>query len=192
MVNTYRLVNPHIEGNFNSKIKANNSKEAGNIFYKNLSEHFNNSVPKFHFTIQKGSSGDGKYYHFEVKELRSKNEVSYNVLPMKLSSDVESMESFKSRLDNFKAKFNQDQDGGKKHKKSHKIDSDKSDKSDDSDSSDWDASSDEFYRRAKSYQPVNQPIYYWWYDPYLYNLNSIYIPTFYSYVTPYIELNLKL
>ena len=48
MVNSYVLVNPHIEGNFKSKIKAKNSNEAANIFYKNLSEHFNNFVPKFH------------------------------------------------------------------------------------------------------------------------------------------------
>jgi|LauGreDrversion4_2_1035121.scaffolds.fasta_scaffold51677_2 hypothetical protein len=184
MVNTYRLVNPHIEGNFNSKIKAKNSEEAANIFYKNLSEHFNNSVPKFHFTIQKGSSGDGKYYHFEVKESRTENDVSFKVNAMKLSGEGQSMESFKSKLENFKAKFNQD--GGKKHKKTRKHDSD------DSDSSDWDASSDDFYRRAKQYLPVNQPIYYWWYDPYVYRLDSIYIPTFYSYVTPYIELNLKI
>jgi len=184
MVNSYLLVNPHIEGNFSSKIKAKNSNEAANIFYKNLSEHFNNSVPKFHFTIQKGSSGEGKYYHFEVKESRTENEVSFKVKQLALSQESDSMESFKSRLENFKAKFNQD--GGKKHKKSHKQDSD------DSDSSDWDNSSDEFYRRARSYLPVNQPIYYWWYDPYVYRLDSIYIPTFYSYVTPYIELNLKL
>ena len=185
MVNSYLLVNPHIEGKFNSKIKAKNSNEAANIFYKNLSEHFNNSVPKFHFTIQKGSSGDGSYYHFEVKESRSANEVSFKVNPLKLSSDSDSMESFKTRLENFKAKFNQD--GGKKHKKSSKKH-----KSDSSDSSDFDESSDDFYRRAKSYLPSNQPIYYWWYDPYVYRLDSIYIPTFYSYVTPYIELNLKL
>jgi translation initiation factor 6 (eIF-6) len=55
MVNSYVLVNPHIEGNFKSKIKARNSNEAANIFYKNLSEHFNNFVPKFNFSIQKGS-----------------------------------------------------------------------------------------------------------------------------------------
>lgn len=183
MVNTYFLVNPHIEGKFNSKIKARNSNEAANMFYKNLSEHFNNSVPKFHFTIQKGSSGDGKYYHFEVKELRKDNEVSFKINQMTLSGDPESMESFKSRLDDFKAKFNQD--GGKRHKsRRHKSDS--------SDSSDWDDSSEEFYRRAKSYVPVNQPIYYWWYDPYVYRLDSLYVPTFYSYITPYIQLNLKI
>ena len=193
MVNSYILVNPHIEGNFNSKIKAKNSNEASNIFYKNLSEHFNNSVPSFHFTIQKGASGNGKYFHFQVKESRTENEVSFKVKQMDIAGDKNSMESFKSRLENFKAKFNQD--GGKKDKsrrKSNKYSKRDKDSSESSDSSDWDDSSDNFYRRAKSYLPVNQPIYYWWYDPYLYNLNSLYIPTFYSYVTPYIELNLKI
>jgi hypothetical protein len=187
------LVNPHIEGNFNSKIKAKNSNEASNIFYKNLSEHFNNSVPLFHFTIQKGHSGGGKYFHFQVKENRTDDEVSFKVKKMDIAGDPESMQSFKSRLDNFKAKFNQD--GGKKNKsrrKSSKHSKRDKDSSESSDSSDFDQSSDNFYRRAKSYLPTNQPIYYWWYDPYVYNLNSLYIPTFYSYVTPYIELNLRL
>ena len=193
MVNTYILVNPHIEGNFNSKIKAKNSNEASNIFYKNLSEHFNNSVPLFHFTIQKGHSGGGKYFHFQVKENRTDDEVSFKVKKMDIAGDQGSMQSFKTRLDNFKAKFNQD--GGKKDKsrrKSSKYSKRDKDSSESDDSSDWDNSSDNFYRRAKSYLPTNQPIYYWWYDPYVYNLNSLYIPTFYSYVTPYIELNLRL
>ena len=76
--------------------------------------------------------------------------------------------------------------GYKKSKKSKKSKDDS-----DSDSSDWDASPDDLYRRAKSYS-INQPIYYWWYDPFVYRLDSIYIPTFYSYVTPYIELSLSL
>ncbi len=183
MVNTYLLVNPHIEGNFKSKIKAKNSNEAANIFYKNLSEHFNNSVPKFHFTIQKGSSGEGKFYHFQVKENRENNEVTFNVKPLAIKGEEEAIKRFQTKLENFKSKMNQDGGKSKKSKKS-KDDSD-------SDSSDWDASPDDLYRRAKSYS-INQPIYYWWYDPFVYRLDSIYIPTFYSYVTPYIELNLSL
>ena len=46
------------------------------------------------------------------------------------------------------------------------------------------------YKRIKSYTPEHKEIYYWWYDPYVYNLNSVYIPTFYSYITPYIEISL--
>ena len=52
MVNTYKLINPYIKGTFESKLEANNSIEAAKTFYKNLSEHFNNNVPKFYFTIQ--------------------------------------------------------------------------------------------------------------------------------------------
>ena len=81
MVNSYVLVNPHIEGNLKTKIKASNSLEAANNLYKNLSEHFSNSVPEFYFTIQKGSSGEGKMYHFKVKESKKNDEVSYSVAP---------------------------------------------------------------------------------------------------------------
>ena len=184
MVNTYVLVNPHIEGDFKSKIKARNSNEAGNLFYKSLSEHFNNSVPKFHFTIQKGSSGEGKYYHFEVKENRQDNEVNFNLKPYTIQGEHEAIQRFETKLANFKSKFHQD--GGKKKGKKSKHDDDSSD------SSDFDISEDNIYKRAKSYLPTTQPIYYWWYDPYVYRLDSLYIPTFYSYVTPYIELSLKL
>ena len=81
------------------------------------------------------------------------------------------------------------QAGGKKHKsKKDKKKSKDSDSSDISDSSD----SYDFYKRALTYLPETQPIYYWWYDPYVYRMDSVYIPTFYSYFTPYIELSLNL
>lgn len=181
MVNTYVLVNPHIEGNFKSKIKARNSNEAANMFYTNLSEHFNNSVPQFHFSVQKGSSGSGKYYHFEVKENRDHNDVSFKINPYEIKNEHEAIQQFESKLANFKTKFAQD--GGKK-KKSKKSKKNSSDSSSDS------SSDNNIYKRTKSYLPTNQPIYYWWYDPHVYRLESTYIPTFYSYVTPYIELNL--
>ena len=181
MVNSYVLVNPHIEGAFARKIKAENSRDASNTFYKSLSEHFNNSVPSFHFTIQKGSSGDGKLYHFEVKESRKKKEVTFSINPMTLTGEVESVKRFRKNLENFKSKFNQE---GGKHKKHHKK------RKDDDSSSSSDSDSD-FYVKAKNSYNTTQPIYYWWYDPYLYGLDYLYVPTFYSYVTPYIELNLR-
>jgi hypothetical protein len=188
MVNSYRLVNPHIEGNFKTVIKSRNSQEAANEFYKKLSEHFNNSVREFNFSIQKGSSGEGSISHFQVKEKRSDNEVDFNIAPLKVRNDEELIKNFKEKLANFKNKFNS-QGGGKKSKKTKKS------KKHDSSDSDSDSDSDlteNFYRRARKYLPNNQPIYYWWYDPYLYRMDSLYMPTFYSYVTPYIELNLAL
>ena len=177
MSNTYVLVNPHIQGDFKSTITAKNSIEAGKIFYKGLSEHFNNAVPKFYFTIQKGSSGKGKHYHFKVKENRQKDNISFSLEPYEIVGGAD-LDSFNKKLNNFKNKFSQN--GGKKSKKHKKS----------KDSSESDSDSDD-YKRINTYVPViNQPFYYWWYDPAIYRLESYYVPTFYSYVTPIIEISL--
>jgi hypothetical protein len=182
MATKYTLLNPTILGDFKSQVQAKNSAQAAKIFYTNLSEHFNNAVPQFHFTIQKGGSGKGKYYHYAVKEDRNKNKVNFKI---KLMEDIptthEAMEPFKEKLEKFKQKMEQGGGDKKKKRSKHK-------KYDDS--SDSDSDSDDFYKRVRTYKPVNQPIYYWWYDPYVYNLNTLYVPTFYSYITPYIELGL--
>ena len=113
MTNSYVLVNPYIKGDFKNTIKADNSTIAAKTFYKNLSEHFNNAVPKFYFTIQKGGSGKGKYYHFKVSEKRNKNDVSFTLEPHEISgiSDKD-ITDFSTRLNNFKNNFAQS--GGKK------------------------------------------------------------------------------
>jgi len=175
MSNSYVLVNPHIEGKFKNKITAKNSVEAGRVFYKSLSKHFNNAVPKFYFTIQKGGSGNGKYYHFKVKETRQEENVSFTLEPYDIIGGAD-VDSFSKKLENFKNKLAQN-GGKKKSKKSKKYE----------DSSE-DDSSDE-YKRINTYVPVvNQPFYYWWYDPSIYRLDYYYIPTFYSYVTPVIQI----
>ena len=187
MVNTYYLINPHIEGLFDKKIKAKNSKEAASVFYTQLGEHINNSIPSFYFTIQKGSSGNGQLYSFQVKEEKNDNQVNFSLEPTNIK-DTE-LNIFKNKLEDFKLKIKNTLNGGKhkKHKK-HKKKS-KNDDSSDSDSS----SSDEVYKSSTKYiSNLNVPIYYWWYYPYLYQTESIYIPTFYSYITPYIELSLNI
>jgi len=207
MVNNYNLINPYIQGNFNTAVKAKNSYEAANSFYSELSKTFNNSVPSFNFSIQKGVLGNGKIYHFNVKELRSNknnNQVNYSLKALNINNE-KILNKFKENLNDFKDKFGQaEQAGGKKHKKKQKKnkkskhdDSDKKSESSDSESSDSSDTisesildTDNIYKRIKSYTPEHKEIYYWWYDPYVYNLNSIYIPTFYSYITPYIEISL--
>jgi hypothetical protein len=182
MVNTYKLVNPYIEGELKTNVKADNSLKAAKNIYKKLSEHFNNSVPSFHFSIQKGGSDGGKLYHFEVKEKRNNDEVSFTVKPMTIKGIDEAESRFKVKLSDVKERLKQD--GGKKHKKSKKS------KKHDSDSdSDFDSSSSD-YKKSNSY--VSQPIYYWWYDPYVYRIDSVYVPTLYSYLTPRIEYSLLL
>ena len=183
MVNTYRLINPHIKGEFKTSLKSRNSIEAGKKFYKNLSEHFNNNIPEFHFTIQKGSSGSGKYYHFKVQEKREGEEVNFSIQPQEVKGEKNAIKKFNKRLNVFETKIG----GGKKKRKKRKKKKDDSDSDSDLD----DDSSSDYYKRATTYIPsVNYPIWYWWYDPYLYGLDSLYIPTFYAYATPYIEVQL--
>ena len=111
--------------------------------------------------------------------------INFSVKSYHVENNETAIDTFKNKLEKFKAKF--DQLGGKKSKtKKSKSRKSKSDESD----TDLDVSSDELYKRVQSYVPVTQPIYYWWYDPYVYNLNSIFIPTFYSYLNPLMELSL--
>ena len=184
MSNNYVLVNPYIQGEFKNSIKADNSVDAGKQFYKAISEHFNNAVPKFYFSIQKGGSGHGKMYHFQVSEKRKNNNVSFTLQPYNATGVVDTA-SFATRLNNFKTKFAQS--GGKKKSKKSKKSKDSSESESDSDS---DSSND--YKRVNTLiTTYDQPIYYWWYDPSIYRLSSYYVPTFYAYVTPVIEVVLN-
>lgn len=184
MVNTYNLVNPYVKGDLKTTVKANNSIEAANKLYAGLSEHFNNNVPKFYFTIQKGKSGDGKYYHFQVSEEKNGDEVDFALKPYTIPNSTSSESQFKSRLTAFKSRLNNKSGGRSKVKKVLKK------KTMDSDDDDiFEDDSDDYYRRARSYVPViNQPISYFWYDPFVFNLESVFIPTFYSYITPFVEI----
>ena len=188
MPNSYTLANPYIQGKFKNSIKANNSLLAAQIFYKNLSEHFNNAVPTFNFTIQKGTSGNGTFYHFQSNESRDGNEVNFSIKPYNVIN--ENMESYKTKLASIKKKISQQGGKHKKHRKKSKKQgsSDSSDSSESSSSSD----SDKYIKRISTYTPMlNQPIYYWWYDPSIYKLESVFIPTFYPYITPLIEYSIS-
>ena len=180
MVNSYSLVNPHIEGTIKTTVKATNSHEAASLLYKSLSEHFNNAIPKFLFSIQKGKSGNGKVSHFSVSEKTNDNqEVDYTIKSFQIKGHDNIMEGFQKKLNTHKTKI---QDGGKKKKHRKHHDSDSSD----SDSSDVSSDSD-YYKRSKKHF-YNQPLYNYWYDPYIYAsyTDYVYFPTFYNYTTPLI------
>ena len=187
MTNSYVLVNPYILGEFKTKIKANNSNEAAKIFYTNLSEHFNNAVPEFNFSIQKGGSGEGKYYNFKVNEIRKKDDVTFSIKSININE--ETIENFQEKLNEFKNNISQTagKKSSKKHKKNKKHK--KYDSSEDSDSSDSSDSSD-YYKKINTYIPTySTPIYYWYYNPSLYNLSSYYyVPTFTYTLSPIIQI----
>ena len=174
MSNSYRLINPHIEGDMKTKVKAKNSVEAAKIIYTNLSEHFNNNLPKFNFTIQKGSSGKGKYYSFQTKEIKNGEDVKFSIKPISIKNEKKSYKSMMKSINKFKEDINKR--GGEITKE--ELDEVMDDSSD-------------YYRRAATYVPViNHPINYFFYDPSLYKLKSLFVPTFYSYITPFISIKM--
>ena len=198
MVNNYNLVNPYVRGKIETSIKAKNSNDAASIIYTNLSDHFNNSIPAFYFTLQKGG---GKFYHFKVTEKRQKNEINFKINEIQLDNNNYIKKEFQEKLDNIKNKIEEQEGGDRKHKKSKKKSkksskksSRKSSKKSESESSDSDSSSDYssdsddlYIRSRRNY--FSDPLYYWWYDPLVYILDKLYLPTFYSYITPYIHLD---
>jgi len=189
MVNKYKLVNPYIKGEFESKLEAKNSIDAAKQFYKSLSEHFNNSVPKFYFTIQKGGSGKGKFYHFVVNEKRKNGEVDYNIKPFEIKDENKAMQNYLSNFENFKGRYNGGARSTKRgSKRSSKRSSRRGSKHSMYDDSTTDSS--EYYREATTYVPVvSQPFTYMYYDPILYQVDTVFFPTFYSYNTPFLLFN---
>jgi hypothetical protein len=192
MGNKYKLVNPYIKGEFETKVGAKNSAEAAKIFYKNLSEHFNNNVPRFYFTIQKGGSGKGKFYHFEVKEKKVNDSVDFTIKPFEIKGEEDAMKQYLENFDKFKGRFNGGAHGGSHgaRKGSRKGSKKSSRRSSHRYEDDISSDSDDFYREAKSYVPVtSSPFYYMYYDPLLYKVDSVFIPTYYAYVAPFSEIN---
>jgi hypothetical protein len=182
----YNLVNPAIEGDLQTSYEAKNSVDAANFFYNEMSQYFNNHVPNFMFSFQKGGSANGKLYHYKVSESRNDNEVSFKLREHQIN-DEERVNGFRARL----ATHRERQAGGKKHKskKHRKHNKDDSEDSDSSSSSSDASSSDEFLMGSSYNNNYSRSIHYWWYDPYDYNMQSLFLPTFYSYVTPYVELS---
>jgi hypothetical protein len=175
MTNTYKLINPHIEGDLVTKIKAKNSVEAAKTLYTNLSEHFNNNLPSFNFTIQKGSSGKGKYYSFQTTEIKKGDDIKFSIKPITVTNQKKTYASMMDGINKFKKTI--DMKGGELTKE------DLDEILDDS---------DDYYKRAASYVPVlNHPINFLFYDPLIYKLKNLFIPTFYNYITPFISIKLK-
>jgi hypothetical protein len=196
MSNSYVLVNPHIDGSLKTQVKAKNSLEAAKNLYKNLSEHFNNNVPKFYFTIQKGNSGSGKFYSFKVKETRNDNTVDFSLEPIVIQNEKNTYTKFRKNLTKFVSGLEQS-GGAKKGKDKSKS---KKGKKHDPFNDDDDDEHDDFFdieeKGAKrtsthSYYTPNtfSPISNYYYDPYLYNMNMFNVPTFYSYLNPFIHIN---
>ncbi|AGF85435.1 hypothetical protein QJ854_gp347 [Moumouvirus goulette] len=69
--NTYRLLNPYIEGTMDTVVKARNSFSAGKKLYNTISNYFTNHVDDFYMTLQNVETG--QLSHFKIGERRDEN-----------------------------------------------------------------------------------------------------------------------
>lgn len=182
---SYKLINPAIEGKLKTTYKAKSELDAANKAWSSVSQYISNNVPKFAFTLE--NTKDGSLSHFIVKEKLDGKNASFNITKLKLDVDSKKEIEFKNRI----AK----QAGGKKHYK------DRKDHDDDSSTSSSSSSDIQLitpfspYGSYSNYSNFNNfgvysdlPISYWYYDPYFYNLDSLFIPTFVYPLTPYMEI----
>lgn len=164
----YKLVNPRIEGSLKTVFHANDIMSAAKNVWDDLSQYITNNVPKFAFTLENSQSG--KLHHFCVKEqLKGGSSAKYNISEMSIKLTEKQLKEFKKKSQSAGMK------GGKTHK------------DDDDDSSSSSSSSDVYSAiQLHNLYSRSQPIAYWWYDPWIYGFESVFIPTLY--LTPYIEV----
>jgi len=193
----YQLVNPYIEGKFNTVFSGNTPQDAAIKAWDSVSQYITNNVPKFAFTMER--LNDKKLYHYVVKENVKKNTrlVDYSISELNLSLTDTQIQTFRKQSDKMRhgksankdANDDDNQEGGhfcRRHKRMNcRLTHDDDDSSSDSDS--------DIYEQVKAlkYRQMPQPVVYWWYTPGLYNFESLYIPTFVVPLTPYIELDLS-
>lgn len=176
-MSNYKLLNPYIEGKMTTSFAGNSPKVAAKKIWNAISKYITNNVPQFPFTME--NTDTGKLHHFLVKEsLIGGNQAKFNISELTLNMKPTEESEFKKRVDTFK---NSKMRGGKKHRKHE---------DDDDDSSSSSSSTTEIFSALKLYNKHNTiyPITYWWYDPLIYKLDSVYIPTFVAPIVPYIEV----
>lgn len=184
----YKIVNPYVEGEFDRIVSATKKIDAANKAWNSLSKYMNNEIPQFGFSLQNVSNDS--IYHFVVNEKYENDGVKYDISEKKLKND-----SIKSFLNDIN-KFNEVQQGGSNSKRYKNYDGE------DDDNIDFDEDDildkDDYHKYKKMYERIkkqknakNKGIVYWWYNPLIYKLDSVFIPTFISSVTPYIQLHLQ-
>jgi hypothetical protein len=187
----FELINPYIEGSFKTIFTGANAIGAADTCFKSISSYIRNPMPSFYFTL-KNMKG-GKLHHFKVSEkLINGNTSDYMIAELDLNNDKSHIESLEKKIDSLKARHDDKKNnvlkGGKSKKTLDDFDDDSSSSSDSDDNEPRNYSNKTYTEYV--YQP-QQPILYYWYDPYIYNIPTFYTPHFSLPITPLVEINLS-
>lgn len=171
----YNLVNPYIKGGQTTSFVDPSDA------WKSISKSFSNNVPKFAFSLERTS--DKKLFHYSVKEeISEAGVVTYKIKEMDLKLNDKNLKAFRGKLNNF---INGKSTSGGKRKRHKREKKDE----DDSSSSSSSCSDNIFRKLANRNRFQNQPLMWWWYDPYIYQMDSFYVPTFVPSYYPYFQVS---
>lgn len=163
----YILLNPSIKGKkFKSDEKT--AEGAASDIWGRFSKNIKNYSPEFYFTIKNASTN--KMYHFQVNEELQNEKVKFTINKFNCKKEDE-----KVLLDSLDSEV---MEGGKHHRR-HK----------DNDSSSSSSSSSDLSfklgRKGALYNTLSLTYY-----PSIYGVRNIFIPTFITRFTPYINVGL--
>jgi hypothetical protein len=181
----YKLVNPYLQGGIVTSVDAKNENSAAEKIWEGLSKNIVNVVPSFAFTIKDIKSN--KLYNYSISESQKggSDDVEFTIKPIKIKED--SVKKLNRSISNFEELIN---DKSKLSNTSEQKGGDKDDK-DDKDEKER-KKLKKIYKKAKMQNYINNiqtPIYYWWYNPLVYDVDYVYIPTFTYPLTPYVQLD---
>ena len=167
----YILLNPSIKGKkFKSEEKT--VEGAASDIWGRFSKNIKNYSPDFYFTIKNTSSN--KMYHFQVNEELQNEKVKFTINKFNCKKENE-----KILLDSLDSEV---MEGGKHHRRKHKDD--------DSSSSSSSSSRDISFRlghRNSLYNTLSLTYY-----PSIYGVRNIFIPSFVTRFTPFINVGLPM
>lgn len=170
---TYELINPVLIGSFPIKYKENSPENAAKVFWNEFSKLIQNEIPKMYFTLR---NNDGKLFHFKVSEEESNKSIAdFNITPVeRVHAKADEV------LINAYNELTTKKGGGR-----FKHYDDSSSSSDDSDES--------TSEMIEKFQRLNRlrklPIMYYYYIPYAYGSDSVFMPSFrYPYIPHFFEI----
>jgi len=164
----YILLNPSIKGK-KFKSEEETVEGAASDIWGKFSKNIKNYSPEFYFTIKNASTN--KMYHFQVNEELQNEKVKFTINKFNCKKEDE-----KVLLDSLDSEVLE----GGKHRRRHKDD-------DSSSSSSSSELSFKLGRRGNLYNTLSLTYY-----PSIYGVRNIFIPTFVTRFTPYINVGLPM
>jgi hypothetical protein len=185
----YKLVNPIIDGSFDTIYEGKTPIKAAHKCWMKLSNLLSNNVPSFAFTMKTMTGGDkdgqGEYHHYKVKEQKNPKDksISYEMSEVEIDLSPEQ----KKKLDNL-------ENESKKNNKGVPVDDDADDEEELEQIGGFCPSysistSNSYCNKYKSFAVTSlMPVTYLSYWPYMYNLDVVYIPNFIAPLNPYVTI----